>query len=315
MGQDALAVGREDGLDDVDVLLGRAGHVHFHGGGLPGLLGFLHHVEAGKADVRLDLLVGLGQPGGQKAQGQRPGEQGPQFLSPPGQGIHITVAGQRHDGRIPGNGPGAFRVGGQFQCQGVSQVQALRLHRYRAQPLQALQGHQFGQEDAGGEHQQEGADGNQARPLQAETAAARFLAAPPLAGPKFPCSCHAETLPWCLSVITVSMIGDCRICVDVRPAGRGNRSPVLTHGGGGSAMFWNQYNGKCHGKPAVTSGNQARPVWPKPPSARRLVSNASTSSKRACTTGTNTSWAMRSPGSMVKRSRPRFQQETNNWPW
>ncbi|MNN32714.1 hypothetical protein D3C81_1464450 [compost metagenome] len=62
-------------------------------------------------------------------------------------------------------------------------------------------------------------------------------------------------------------------------------------------------------------GGQCWPLWPKPPAPRRLSSNCSTSSKRACTTGTSTSWARRSPTAMVKALCPRFQQDTISSPW
>ena len=42
-----------------------------------------------------------------------------------------------------------------------------------------------------------------------------------------------------------------------------------------------------------------RPVWPNPPAPRFVSVNSSTSSKRTRATGTTTSWAIRSPGSMT----------------
>src|SRR5690606_10127121 len=57
------------------------------------------------------------------------------------------------------------------------------------------------------------------------------------------------------------------------------------------------------------------PVWPNPPAPRALSAKLSTSSKSACTTGTTTSCAMRSPGSIVNGSRPRFQHEIISSPW
>src|SRR5690606_34752810 len=61
--------------------------------------------------------------------------------------------------------------------------------------------------------------------------------------------------------------------------------------------------------------NQWLPEWPKPPAPRWLSSNCSTSSKCACTTGTSTSCAMRSPMAMVTGVWPRFQHDTISSPW
>ncbi len=60
---------------------------------------------------------------------------------------------------------------------------------------------------------------------------------------------------------------------------------------------------------------QCFPVLPNPPAPRSLPANSSTMLNWACTTGTTTSWAMRSMGLMVKAAWPRFQQETKSWPW
>ena len=60
---------------------------------------------------------------------------------------------------------------------------------------------------------------------------------------------------------------------------------------------------------------QCLPEWPKPPSPRSLSSKLSTISKLAFTTGSITSWAIRSPTSMRKDLSPRFQQETKSCPW
>src|SRR5690606_1099263 len=66
-----------------------------------------------------------------------------------------------------------------------------------------------------------------------------------------------------------------------------------------------------HPRPLV----QRTPVWPKPPSPRALAANVSTTFSSARTIGANTSWAMRSPGSMVNASRPRFQMLISSGPW
>ncbi len=58
-----------------------------------------------------------------------------------------------------------------------------------------------------------------------------------------------------------------------------------------------------------------RPVLPNPPAARALSSKLSTTSNRACTTGTMTSCASRSRGCSVNGSWPRFQQLTISGPW
>ena len=60
---------------------------------------------------------------------------------------------------------------------------------------------------------------------------------------------------------------------------------------------------------------QARPVEPKPPLPRSLDANESTTRNAARTTGTMTSWAMRSNGSIVNAALPRFQQLTISGPW
>ena len=52
-----------------------------------------------------------------------------------------------------------------------------------------------------------------------------------------------------------------------------------------------------------------------PPAPRSLLSNSSTTSKPTCSTGTTIICASRSIGLMVKVSRPRFQVDTNSWPW
>ncbi len=48
---------------------------------------------------------------------------------------------------------------------------------------------------------------------------------------------------------------------------------------------------------------------------RSLASKLSTTRNSACTTGTITSWAMRSKGSIVNAALPRFQQLTISGPW
>ena len=58
-----------------------------------------------------------------------------------------------------------------------------------------------------------------------------------------------------------------------------------------------------------------RPVLPNPPAARALVSNSSTTSNAACTTGTMTSCANRSNGCSTYECKPRFQQLTISCPW
>ncbi len=62
-------------------------------------------------------------------------------------------------------------------------------------------------------------------------------------------------------------------------------------------------------------GDQCLPVWPNPPSPRTDESKSVTRSSWACSTGTRTSWAMRSPISIRKGCEPRFQQETRSCPW
>ena len=74
------------------------------------------------------------------------------------------------------------------------------------------------------------------------------------------------------------------------------------------AVLWSRRFGEARGA-------YWRPLWPKPPSPRALSSNSSTCVSDTCITGTITSCAMRSPGSMVKALLPRFQQDTINWPW
>ena len=61
--------------------------------------------------------------------------------------------------------------------------------------------------------------------------------------------------------------------------------------------------------------DQPRPVEPKPPPPRSLASNDATTRNSACTTGTTTSCAMRSNGSIVNGVWPRFQQLTISGPW
>jgi hypothetical protein len=60
---------------------------------------------------------------------------------------------------------------------------------------------------------------------------------------------------------------------------------------------------------------QRTPVWPKPPEPRALASKVSTTCKRARTMGMTTSCAMRSPGWIVKDSRPRFHKLIISGPW
>ena len=60
--------------------------------------------------------------------------------------------------------------------------------------------------------------------------------------------------------------------------------------------------------------HQALPVLPKPPSPRSLAANSSTTLNAAWTTGTITICAIRSIGSMVNASLPRFHKETFNSP-
>ena len=60
---------------------------------------------------------------------------------------------------------------------------------------------------------------------------------------------------------------------------------------------------------------QRTPVWPNPPAPRALSSNVSTTCSRARTIGSTTSWAMRSPGCIVKASLPRFHTLIINGPW
>lgn len=57
------------------------------------------------------------------------------------------------------------------------------------------------------------------------------------------------------------------------------------------------------------------PVLPKPPAPRSLAANSSTMSKPTCRTGTTSSWAIRSKGSIVKAVSLRFQTDTISWPW
>ena len=61
--------------------------------------------------------------------------------------------------------------------------------------------------------------------------------------------------------------------------------------------------------------HQCLPVLPKPAAPRSLSSKESTTMKATCSTGTTTSWAMRSRGWIVKCSWPRFQVETKICPW
>ena len=61
--------------------------------------------------------------------------------------------------------------------------------------------------------------------------------------------------------------------------------------------------------------HQCLPVLPKPSAPRRLASKLSTRLNPTCSTGTTTSWAMRSMGCMVKLARPRFHTDTKIWPW
>lgn len=63
------------------------------------------------------------------------------------------------------------------------------------------------------------------------------------------------------------------------------------------------------------AGAVQRPVCPKPPVPRSLVSKVSTGVSRARTTGTKTSCASRSKGCSVKGASPRFQQDTISSPW
>ena len=63
------------------------------------------------------------------------------------------------------------------------------------------------------------------------------------------------------------------------------------------------------------NASYALPVEPKPPAPRDEASKLSTLRNAACTTGTMTSCAMRSIGSMMKLVAPRFQQLTISGPW
>ncbi len=69
------------------------------------------------------------------------------------------------------------------------------------------------------------------------------------------------------------------------------------------------------GRAPVLTRGQPLPVLPNPPAPRSLAAKSSTISNCACTTGTITSWAMRSIASIVNGARPRFQHDTINWPW
>ena len=57
------------------------------------------------------------------------------------------------------------------------------------------------------------------------------------------------------------------------------------------------------------------PVWPKPPVPRALSAKVSTTCRLTRTTGSTMTWAMRSPGWMVKASCPRFQTLISSGPW
>src|SRR4249919_1891410 len=60
---------------------------------------------------------------------------------------------------------------------------------------------------------------------------------------------------------------------------------------------------------------QRTPVWPKPPWPRALSSKVSTTCNVARTIGNTTSCAIRSPGEIVKASRPRFHVLISSGPW
>ena len=62
------------------------------------------------------------------------------------------------------------------------------------------------------------------------------------------------------------------------------------------------------------ASDQPRPVWPNPPLPRSLAAKFSTTSNSTWTTGTTTSCAMRSPGSMRNGCAPRFQHEIMSSP-
>lgn len=80
------------------------------------------------------------------------------------------------------------------------------------------------------------------------------------------------------------------------------------------AVRWKSFMPRLLGVSSCVRG-QWLPEWPKPPAPRWLSSNCSTSSKCACTTGTSTNCAMRSPTAMVNGDSPRFQQDTISSPW
>ena len=84
-----------------------------------------------------------------------------------------------------------------------------------------------------------------------------------------------------------------------------HREPGDEHAGQAPIQAWQQ------GSRVV----QWLPEWPKPPAPRWVSSKVSTMSKCACTTGTSTSCAMRSPMAMVKGVWPRFQHDTISSPW
>ena len=60
---------------------------------------------------------------------------------------------------------------------------------------------------------------------------------------------------------------------------------------------------------------QPLPVLPNPPGPRWLATNSSTTFNFTCTTGTTTSWAMRSIGLIVNAASDRFHSETITCPW
>ena len=73
-------------------------------------------------------------------------------------------------------------------------------------------------------------------------------------------------------------------------------------------------SGQCKNKYPVSAG-VFHPVEPNPPSARSDSSKDSTTLNSACTTGTSTICAIRSPGLSVNDEPLRFQHETNSCPW
>ncbi len=140
------------------------------------------------------------------------------------------------------------------------------------------------------------------------------------------------------------LLGRCGLLAgqpDLHPDGRGEQQdqrhaeesgqPEPPHawtgrGLGGPGLALNVFVARrLHAPPPKTSdkrrscapqwGVQVLPLCPNPPSPRAESANSCTRSKRARTTGTRTSWAMRSPTSILKAPAPRFQHETRSWPW